>query len=203
MGDPGQLNEVTAVFAGLALSAAAGLRVFVPLLALGAAIHLGYVDPGGRFAWLGHPMILLVLATATLAEVASYYVPWVDNLLDTIATPAAIGSGTVIATALLPEMNAALQWGLGFLVGGGSAGVVHGATVLTRGASTAASGGVANPAVSTAETGGSVAVASLAFLVPVVIGILVLFTVVYLLVRLARIFLKRRASGPEERGDLP
>lgn len=193
--NPEQLTQITAIFAGLALSAAAGLRVFLPVLALAVASRMGYVDLGERFAWLDHPMIILVLGTATVAEVASYYIPWVDNLLDTIATPAAIGSGTVIATALLPEMNSALQWGLGFLLGGGSAGVVQGTTVLARGASTATSGGLGNPVVATAETGGSIAVAGLAFLIPLVIGILVLFVVGFLAVKLFRLLFRRRAPA--------
>lgn len=200
MVEPDQLNQVTAIAAGLALSAAAGLRVFVPLLALGVGVHLGWVDPGERFEWLGHPMMLLVLGTATGAEIASYYIPWVDNLLDTVATPAAIGSGTLIATVLLPEMNAALQWGLGFLLGGGSAGVVQGATVLTRGASTASSGGLTNPVVATAETGGSLAVASLAFWIPLVIGILAVLAVGVLVVRLGKFFFSRRGRRELPKG---
>ncbi|MEM0967116.1 MAG: DUF4126 domain-containing protein [Verrucomicrobiota bacterium] len=190
--NPEQLTELTAVFAGLALSASAGLRVFLPVLALAIAARMGYIDLGEQFGWLDHPMVLIVLGTATVAEVVSYYVPWVDNLLDTVATPAAIGSGTLIATAMLPEMNAALQWGLGFLLGGGSAGVVQGTTVLTRGASTATSGGLANPVVATAETGGSIAVASLAFVIPLVIGLIIVFIVVYLAIKLVRIFFRRR-----------
>jgi hypothetical protein len=199
MENPDQLNEVTAVLAGLALSASAGLRVFLPLLALAIGMRLGYVDPGAGFEWLAHPMILVVLGTASLAEIGAYFFPWVDNLLDTVATPAAIGSGTVIASALLPEMNAALQWGLGFLLGGGSAGVVQGATVLARGASTATSGGAANPAVATAETGGSIATAGLVFLVPWVVGGLAVLAVGYLLFRLIR--MARRRKPPESRGQ--
>mgnify|MGYP000240955356 CR=1 FL=1 len=61
MTDPEQLNQVTAVFAGLALSSAAGLRVFLPLLALAIGMRLGYVNPGEQFGWLAHPMIILVL----------------------------------------------------------------------------------------------------------------------------------------------
>tara|TARA_R100000027_G_scaffold35774_2_gene26283 strand:+ start:12459 stop:13106 length:648 start_codon:yes stop_codon:yes gene_type:complete len=193
--NPEQLTQVTAIFAGLALSAAAGLRVFLPLLALAVASRMGYVDLGNQFEWLSNPMILLVLGTATVVEVASYYLPWVDNLLDTVATPAAIGSGTLIATALLPEMNSALQWGLGLLLGGGPAAVVQGTTVVTRGASTATSGGLANPIVATAETGGSIAVAGLAFVVPLLIGVLVIFVVGYLLIRIVRFLFRRRRSS--------
>ena len=190
--NPEQLTELTAIFAGLGLSAAAGLRVFLPVLALALASRMGYVDLGDRFEWLSNPMIIIVLGTATVAEVASYYIPWVDNLLDMVATPAAIGSGTLIATAMMPEMNSALQWGLGLLLGGGAAGVIQGTTVVTRGASTATSGGLANPVVATAETGGSVAVAGLAFLIPVVIGILVIFVVGYLIIKLFRVIVGRR-----------
>jgi len=197
--NPDQLTQLTAIFAGLSLSAAAGLRVFLPLLALAVASRLGYIDLGDRFDWLNHSMVILMLGTATVAEVVSYYIPWVDNLLDTVATPAAIGSGTLIATDLLPEMNSALQWGLGLLMGGGTAGIVQGTTVLTRGASTATSGGLGNPVVATAETGGSVAIAGMSFVIPLIIGVAILFVVGFLAIKLfGLVFRKRRKPGHPE-----
>ena len=70
---------------GIGLAAAAGLRVFVPLLVLGAAAHAGWIPLTPGFAWLASPSSLAMLSVATIVEIAAYYVPWVDNLLDVIA----------------------------------------------------------------------------------------------------------------------
>jgi hypothetical protein len=87
---------------GLALSTAAGLRVFVPLLLTGLAARAGYLSLTPSMSWLGSDAALLAFGTATVLEVGAYYVPWLDNLLDTVATPAAI-TASVITTAAVPD----------------------------------------------------------------------------------------------------
>lgn len=186
------LTVVSAIMAGICLSAASGLRVFLPVLALGLAARFGWLEVGEQFAWLASEPVLLVVGIAALFEAGAYYVPIVDNLLDIVATPAAIGGGTVIVSALLPEMNELMQWSTAVALGGGSAGVVQASTVLTRGLSTASSGGLANPLLSTAETGGSLLVIVMALLVPILFGILVLIALFWLIARLVRYFRQRR-----------
>ena len=46
-----------------------------------------------NWEWIGSYYALTAFATASIVEVLSYYVPWVDNLMDTVATPAAITAG--------------------------------------------------------------------------------------------------------------
>jgi hypothetical protein len=76
---------------------------------------------------------LIAFATATVFEIGGYYIPFVDNILDTITTPASVAAGTLLTASLLtPEMDPMLKWGLGIIVGGGSAGVVQAGTALTR-----------------------------------------------------------------------
>jgi hypothetical protein len=36
--------------------------------------------------WLGSDAALVAFATALVVEIGAYYVPWLDNALDTIAT---------------------------------------------------------------------------------------------------------------------
>src|SRR5262249_61768960 len=74
---------------GVGLAAASGFRVFLPMLIVSAAANTGHLSLDGSFAWLGTPVALTMLCAAALAEVVAYYVPGVDNLLDTLATPAA------------------------------------------------------------------------------------------------------------------
>jgi hypothetical protein len=185
------LTVISAVMAGICLSAASGLRVFLPILALGLAARFGWLDVGEQFAWLASEPVLIVVGIAALLEAGAYYLPLVDNLLDILATPAAIGGGTVIVSALLPEMQGLMHWGTAAALGGTSAGIVQATTVLARGVSTASSGGLANPLVSTTETAGSLFVILMAFLIPIMFGIVVIVLLIWLLVRLIRLAASR------------
>jgi hypothetical protein len=189
------LTLLSAIMAGICLSAASGLRVFLPILALGLAARFGWLEVNEQFAWLASEPVLVVVGIAALLETGAYYVPVVDNLLDLLATPAAIGGGTVIVSSLLPEMNEAMQWGTALALGGGSAGIVQGSTVLARGMSTASSGGLANPLLSTGETAGSLFVILMALLVPILFGIVVIVALIWLLSRMIRYLRKRRQES--------
>lgn len=161
---------------GIGLAAACGFRVFVPLLVVAVAQRAGYAPPGASLAgfdWLGSDVALVVLIAATVAEVAGYYVPWVDNLLDSITTPAASIAGTLMMMGMLDGAPDSIRWGVGIVGGGGTALAVQGVTVLTRGASSVATAGLGNPVVSTVENVGSTLFAVLA----VIIGPLVIVAV--------------------------
>ncbi|WP_376691063.1 DUF4126 domain-containing protein [Wenzhouxiangella sp. EGI_FJ10409] len=169
-----EIGVLSAVMAGICLSAAAGLRVFIPILALGLAGRFELLPLGEQFAWMTSEPFLVIVGVAALLEAGAYYVPLVDNMLDLLATPAALAGGTVIVSSLLPEMNPMAQWSAAALLGGGTAGIVQGSTVVARGLSTASSGGLANPLLSTGETGGSMLAVALALLVPVFFGVVVI-----------------------------
>jgi uncharacterized protein DUF4126 len=64
---------------GLAL-AAAGLRVFVPLLALSLAARGRWIELSPAFQWIGTTPATIALGTATILEIAAYYVPFFDNV---------------------------------------------------------------------------------------------------------------------------
>jgi hypothetical protein len=135
---------------GLGLAACSGFRVFVPLLAASVAHRVGWLPSSPGFDWLSS-WTALVLATATVAELAGYYVPLVDHLLDTLTTPASFIAGTLLMTSSLTHLDPTLRWTLGILVGGGAAGIVQGSTALLRAGSTATTGGLANPLFATIE----------------------------------------------------
>lgn len=172
------MDTLVGVLAGLALSAAAGFRVFVPLLLTGAAARLGYLDLTADMAWLGSDVALMALATATACEVSAYYVPWLDNLLDTVATPTAIVAGVMAWAAVTPELSPLLRWTLAVVAGGGAAGIVQSGTTLLRLHSSALTAGVGNPVVATGELAGSVSLSVLAVLAPVLAAILVVLVFV-------------------------
>ncbi len=192
-----ELTALSAIMAGITLSAASGLRVFLPILALGVSVRMGWLEVGEQFAWLASEPVLIIVGIAAMLEAGAYYIPLVDNLLDILATPAAIGGGTVIVASLLPEMNDLAQWGTALTLGGGSAGIVQGATVLARGLSTASSGGLANPVVSTGETAGSLFAIAMALLIPILFGVIVIIGLIALVVWMVRWLRRRGRAGAE------
>jgi hypothetical protein len=164
------------ICAGIGLAAACGFRVFVPLLVVSVAALSGHLHLSGQFAWIGTYPALLAFSVATIVEIGGYYIPWLDHLLDTVATPTAIIAGTIIAASVFTDMSPFLRWTLAVIAGGGAAGLVQGGTVTTRALSTASSGGLGNPLVSTAELGLSLLTSVLAIVLPVLaVALLALF----------------------------
>ena len=140
---------------GIGLAAATGFRVFLPMLVTSAAAYSGHLPLGESFAWLGTAPALAMLGVAAVVEVLAYYIPGVDNLLDTLATPAAVVAGTIVSAAVMTDVSPMLKWTTAIIAGGGVAGVTQGVTALLRAKSTVFTGGVGNPVVATAELGGS------------------------------------------------
>ena len=153
---------------GLALSTAAGLRVFVPLLLTGLAGRFGSLPLTPGMSWIASDVALLAFATATLLEIGGYYIPWLDNLLDTLTTPAAITAGIVSTAAVTPELSPLLRWTLAIVAGGGVAGGVQAATALLRVKASAFTAGAGNPVLATGELMGSLTLSILAVLLPLI-----------------------------------
>jgi hypothetical protein len=108
---------------GIGLAAAAGFRVFLPMLVMSLAANTGHLPLAESFAWLGTPSALVLLGVAAIAEILGYYVPGVDNLLDTLATPAALVAGTVISAAVITDLPPMVKWATAIIAGGGIAAV--------------------------------------------------------------------------------
>jgi Domain of unknown function (DUF4126) len=167
------VQTVVEVMLAISLSAAAGFRVFIPLLALSTASVLGHVDLPARFDWIENPQAMTLFAIAALLEIIGYSIPWFDHLLDIVATPAAIISGTIVAASLTPEMDPLAKWVLALAFGGGAAGITKGLMNLLRGGSTAATGGLANPVFAFGELAIAVILSVLAIVAPVVAAAIV------------------------------
>ena len=156
--------------------AASGFRVFLPPFLLSIAVRADAVEvdlTNTSLEYFDSNVAVILLGVATLAELAGYYVPWVDNLLDTIASPAAIIAGTGITAIVLGGTDPVIQWSLAIIAGGGVTAAVQGATVVTRGVSTAITAGVGNPVVSTGENIASIILTLIALILPVLAAILV------------------------------
>jgi len=186
------MEIAVSVCLGLGLSATCGFRVFVPLLLSSLAAHMGWIELGSGFQWMAGLPAVAVFAAATLFEVGGYLVPWIDNLLDTVATPAAVVAGVLVMASVAVGMPPLLRWGLAVVAGGGAAGTVQAGTVLLRGASSVTTGGAANPAVSAGETAASVAGSAITLLLPLLGGLLAIAVVAIVAWRVAR---RRRRSS--------
>ncbi|TMJ39732.1 MAG: DUF4126 domain-containing protein [Alphaproteobacteria bacterium] len=189
---------VVSIALGVGLAAAVGFRVFLPLLITSIATYTGYIPVSGGFEWLATPAAVIMLGVAALAEVLAYYIPGIDNLLDTIATPAALIAGTLVSAAVMADLPPLVKWTAAIIAGGGAAGITQGVTAMIRANSTVFTGGLGNPVIATAEFGGAAIVSLLALAVPfVALGVVILFC--WFAVRTIRRLL-RRAPEPETRG---
>jgi hypothetical protein len=170
------LHLPLSIVLGVGLAAATGLRVFLPMLIVGVAAYSGHLPLDPSFAWLATPSALIMLSVAALAEILAYYVPAVDNLLDTLATPAALVAGTIVSAAVTTDVPPMVKWTAAIVAGGGVAGLTQGVTALLRVKSTVFTGGVGNVVLSTAELVGAILVSLLALVAPLAaLGVVIFF----------------------------
>ncbi|NER06316.1 MAG: DUF4126 domain-containing protein [Okeania sp. SIO3C4] len=174
------METLLGICLGVGLSAACGFRIFVPPLVMSIAAQSGNLQLSSDFAWMGTPQATIAFGVGAFLEVAAYYIPWVDELLDIVATPTAVIAGTIITSSFVTDMSPMLQWTIAVIVGGGAAGTVQGLTDVTRLASTTLTGGFANPGVSTMELLSSSVLSILAISAPV-FAAFVVFVVIGLL----------------------
>jgi hypothetical protein len=162
---------------GVGLSAACGFRIFVPFLVMSIASRSGHLGLNGGFEWIGSDAALGTFAVATVLEIGAYYIPWLDNLLDAIATPTAVAAGVLASAAAIETSSPLLTWTLAAIAGGGAAALIQTGTAVLRGASSLMTAGFGNPVLSTAEAGGALGISVLAIALPV-LALLVLVTLV-------------------------
>ena len=185
------VTVIMATLMGISLAAASGFRVFLPPFLLSVAARLDIVWfleldlVGTQFEFFTSTLAIIVLGIATAAEFAGYYAPWIDNALDTIATPASILAGVVMTAIVLEGSEPIFQWAVAIVAGGGVAATIQSATVATRSLSSTFTFGLGNPAVATGENVASVALTLIAILIPFISAFVVIL-VVALLVRMKR-----------------
>jgi len=176
---------------GIGLSAACGFRVFVPLLMMNLASLTGHLRLSPGFEWIGSNYATIAFGTATLVEVLAYTIPWLDHILDLIASPAAIIAGTMATASMVMELSPFLKWTLALIAGGGAAAVVQGVTVLLRAKSSALTAGTGNVFVSSLELVGSIITALLAVIVPMVCLVLIALLCIFVIWKAGRFFIGR------------
>jgi hypothetical protein len=180
---------------GVALASAVGFRVFLPMLVVSVAACTGHLALSSGFAWLGTPAALIMLSVAAVVEILAYYIPGVDNLLDAIATPAALIAGTVVSAAVMVDLPPLVKWTTAVIAGGGAAGLTQGLTSLLRAKSTLFTGGLGNHALATGELGGALIVSLTALAAPLAaLALVALFC--WFALRLVRRLFRRDRPAP-------
>jgi len=176
LGNMSNLDIAVSIALGVGLAAATGFRVFLPLLVASVAAYTGHLQLSDNFTWLGTLPAVVMLGVAAVIEVLAYYVPAVDNLLDTITTPTALVAGTLVAAATITNLPSPVKWATAIIAGGGVAGITQGVTALLRAKSTVMTGGLGNPVLSTLELVGALLLAVLALVAPLLaIDLVVVF----------------------------
>ncbi|MFV0238120.1 MAG: DUF4126 domain-containing protein [Flavobacteriales bacterium] len=175
---------IIGLLVGVGLASAVGFRIFVPLLMVSIVAYLDWMpfELSDHWSWLGSSTAVIAFGVATIVEIFGYYIPWVDNVLDTITGPIAAIVGTMMVAIQLDTLDSEfLKWAMAIIAGGGTATVVSGATSGSRMISTSTTTGIANPIISTAEIGtagvlGLTSLLSLSY--PVLIFLLLFFLVI-------------------------
>jgi len=175
---------------GVGLAAAVGFRVFLPLLLLGLSVKAGVMPVSSGFEWVATTPALLMFAVAAVIEIIAYYIPLLDNALDTLAGPLAVGAGIGVTALALGDAPPMLKWTLAIIAGGGAAAATQSTTTLLRGTSTALTAGLGNHALATGEIVGAIGFSLLAILLPYVAMAAVLIIVVVA----ARMIMRRLKS---------
>lgn len=171
-------ETVISIFLGVGLAASVGFRVFLPLFVLSLAAYFGKLELNESWEWIGSISALLTLGAAMIVEIFGYYIPFIDNLLDTVAVPLAAIAGTAVVVSTVANLDPLITWSLAIIAGGGTAGAIKSASSATRLTSSAATAGIGNPVVSTTETATSVVVSTASIFAPILAIILVIFILV-------------------------
>ncbi|GFZ94634.1 hypothetical protein GCM10011531_27970 [Aquaticitalea lipolytica] len=167
-------ETIISIFLGIGLAASVGFRVFVPLFALSLASYFNFWELNESWQWIGSLTAVITLGVATLVEISAYYIPYLDNLLDTIAIPLATIAGTAVMVSTVADLSPIITWSLAIIAGGGTAAAIKSSAGATRLASTTTTAGFGNPVVSTVETGTSLVMSIFSIFLPVIAFVLVI-----------------------------
>lgn len=169
---------ILVILMAVSLSACAGIRAFLPPLAVSLLSLGGYITLAPQFAWMARWDVALVFGIAAVLEIVADKYPGVDNLLDGVGLVVKPLAGALLASSVITGMDPLIAISLGIIVGGGVAGTVHLAKAKLRLASTAFTGGLANPVVSFIEDVFAVIGTALAVIWPVVLAVVLIILAV-------------------------
>ena len=169
---------IISLFIGIGLATATGFRVFLPLFFISLASYFQWIPLQDNWMWLGSLTALIILGIAMLFEILAYYIPFVDNILDSLAIPLSAIAGTLLFSSQFAESNDILKWGLSVIAGGGTAATISTALSSLRVASSSSTGGLGNSIVSSIENTGATVMSIIAVFLPIlalVLSVIILY----------------------------
>jgi hypothetical protein len=183
-----------ALMLSYSLSGAAGLRAPLTLLIVSIAVHFGYIHPNSAMAWVGAPWVIGLAGAVTLVDFLGDKIPGVDHALHAVHTVLAPVMGAIAAMTSYngdPSLAA-----IPAVLGAGNALLVHAARSSARVATTGATAGMGNTAVSFAEDGVAGIYLVVAFVAPVLAAVVLVLFTVWAIRLVRRLFARRAAGGP-------
>ncbi|WP_418604082.1 DUF4126 domain-containing protein [Hwangdonia sp.] len=181
------VETIISICLGIGLAASVGFRVFLPLFALSLAAYFDVWPLNESWEWIGSTTALITLGVATLVEIFAYFIPYIDNLLDSIAVPLAALAGTAVMMSTVADLSPVITWSLAIIAGGGTAAAIAGTSSTTRLASTATTGGLGNPIVSTIETVTATVMSVISIFLPI-LAIILVAIILFIIFRLYKKF---------------
>ncbi|WP_099367373.1 DUF4126 domain-containing protein [Sphingobacterium sp. 1.A.4] len=185
---------ILSLFVGVGLAAATGFRIFLPIFFISLGTFMGWIPVNDAYAWIGGLPAVIATGIATLIEILAYYIPYVDNALDSISVPLATVAGSLLVASQFTELNAWTQWALAIIAGGGTAATISSAMAGTRAASTGTTAGIANPLISTVETIFSTIMSIFAVFLPV-LAIIIVLILLYLAFKFGKRLMQKLRPG--------
>ena len=174
----------------IGLAAACGFRVFIPPFLYGLFYRADLVTLNESWIWMGNDWIIILFGLASLLEISSTFLPWIDNILDIVATPSAIVAGTILASNCLDGIDPGLKWILSLICGIGVTGSFQVSTVVGRGLSSFFTGGLGNPIFALIEDINAIFISIIVILYPI-LGLLFVLIIAFI-IRLSLKKLKNR-----------
>jgi hypothetical protein len=183
-----------ALASGVAIAAATGLRAFLPLMVVGLAGRLGWIELQPQVAWLATKPALIALTIAAVLEIVADKVPALDHALDLVGTVVRPLAGWLGAYAVLASWPD--PWGaiVALVLGGGTLGL-HLIKAKLRLGTSAVTLGAGNPVVSTAEDATAGTLLVIALVAPVLV-LIALALMIWLVVRMRRGRIARATQVP-------
>ncbi|WP_163515057.1 DUF4126 domain-containing protein [Gelidibacter japonicus] len=185
-------ETIISICLGIGLAASVGFRVFLPLFVLSLASYFEVWELNASWLWIGSLTAVITFGVATLIEILAYYIPFVDNLLDTIAIPLATIAGTAVMVSTVADLNPVISWALAIIAGGGTAAAIKSTATASRATSTVSTAGFGNPLISTVETGASLIISIFSIFLPIFAFVLV----VLILIVIFKLYKKFKQSSP-------
>ena len=189
------------ILTGTGLAAAAGLNAYIPLLIMGIAGRIDWIQLPSGWLWLENEWVMVILGVLFVIEIVADKVPAVDSVNDWIQTAVRPASGGIVFAGGIGTSTVAVDDPGNFFSSGAWIPVVIGivlallmslAKSAVRPVANIATGGAAAPALSTAEDGASVVLVVLAIVAPVLVMLALGLVILCFVLLLRRMRRKRR-----------